>query len=79
MSGGIPMLATFAVGAMLAGLTFSQVIAWDPIWTAWVQANFSTGPLSGMTGILEQLPGWIFVAQILVTLAAAMPKAIKVG
>ena len=73
------MLATFAVGAMLAGLTFAQVIAWDATWTAWVQANFATGPLSSMAGALEQLPGWIFVAQILVTLAAAMPKAISVG
>ena len=70
---GPSMLIVLAAGAALAGLTFNQVVAWDPVWTAWVAANFES---PGVRDALGYLPFGIFAAQILTVLATAMPRAV---
>ena len=71
---GPSTLLVLAVGAVLAGITFNQVVSWDAAWTAWVEANFD----EGMRDALGYLPPCIFIAQVLTVLAAAMPHAVAV-
>ena len=69
------MVVVLALGSALCTLTFTQLIAWDATWVAWCQANFSGRQLD----VLEQAPGWIFVAQLLAMLSIAMPRAVSIG
>jgi hypothetical protein len=67
-------LLVVSVGAALTGLVINQVIAWDPVWTAWVADNF-TDPT--YVEVLGWLPGLVVLAQILAVIATALPRAIS--
>lgn len=72
---GLIILGVLAVAAGMATLMFNQVIPWYDVWNTWVAAQ----PFSGRTReILEYLPAGMILGELLVIMALASPKAIRV-
>ena len=74
MGDGMSMLGVLALGGLLAGVFFNKLQAWAATWRLWVGANFGGAEADA----LNLLPEMMFLAQVLVILAAAMPATLTI-
>ena len=78
-SAGLAGLTILCLAALIGGIMLTQVIAWAPTWEAWLAADPPNGGgfEGGYVSVLNQLPVWLIVFEILVVIALASPVAIR--
>ena len=74
-SAGLTALAILCLAAIVGGIMFAQMMAWAPIWEAWLEAPPPHGSGLGNAYVkaFKPLPVYMVLAEILVIIAMASP------